>query len=307
MRKAHAKSERRCVACEVRIASAWICADCANTEDDRQEVVSKRRFSMKLASFRPMSPQEEVLLATSAQNGDVAALQELVMRNMRLALSVVLDHMNARDDAVADALQESVTGLISAVMRFNPKLGCRLSTYATLWVRARVFKYILANWSSVKGCTTQAKRRVFFHLNRARNALTVSGHAVTDEAIAEMLGESVDDVSVIGQFVDCRDESIDDLMELGWDVAGDDNQEDALTRADTEAFVRRSSARFLRGQGIRERAVIEERWLTPESATLRDLGDRFCVSRERMRQIERRALDDLRKDMEASDVEALAA
>lgn len=284
-----------CAICKDRTATAWICDGCVNVEAAKPKPL-KFKFAMNAAPFEPQSAGDEKALIVKAQNGDGAALQELVSRNIRLPLSVAAKHVNNRDDGFADAMQEAVIGLITAIRLFDPAFKVRLSTYATIWARSRVYRYLLANRSAVKPLTTQARRRLFFGINKARRAIEKNGNAPTRDAIADTLGASIEDVEAVIQFLDCRDESIDDLLDAGWDVACDSSPESSFARAEMSALVRDASARIA---GDREQRILKRRWLADDPDSLQMIGDHYGLSRERVRQIERRALNSLWKGMQA--------
>jgi len=208
---------------------------------------------------------------------------------------------------MADLIQEGHVGLLEAAARFDPAREVRFSTYATWWIRAGIQDYILRNWSIVRGGTSSAQKALFFNLRRlrARLANTGGGSAVVFDRIAETLGVSRRDVEFMDSRMSAPDLSLNAPISDGdpsmpsqrLDFLPDDGplpDEIAGSAIDMDRRAR-WLADALRGLSKRELDILRERRLVENAATLESLGDRLGISKERVRQIENRALEKLRR------------
>jgi RNA polymerase sigma-32 factor len=225
---------------------------------------------------------------------------------MRLVISVAT-RFRFYGLPIADLIQEGHVGLLEAAMRFDPDRDVRFSTYATWWIRAAIQDHVLRNWSIVRGGTSSAQKALFFNLSRLRAHLTRGPGTISSgelhRQIALRVGVSEADVAVM----DCRLAGPD--VSLDMPVSGDD--EDSPNRLDTlvdkaplpdevvgealdRARRRRDLRRALHILNPRELVIIQARQLSEEVTTLETLGGVLGISKERVRQIEQRALKKLR-------------
>jgi len=238
---------------------------------------------------------------------DEAALHRLASAHMRLVISVAT-RFRFYGLPIADLIQEGHVGLLEAAMRFDPDRDVRFSTYATWWIRAAIQDHVLRNWSIVRGGTSSAQKALFFNLRRLRSHLTRrSGSSIPaselHRQIALRVGVSEADVAVM----DCRlagpDVSLD--MPFSNDEEDSPNRLDALVdnaplpdevvgEALDRARRRRNLRRALHVLNPRELVIIQARQLSEEVTTLETLGGVLGISKERVRQIEQRALKKLR-------------
>jgi RNA polymerase sigma-32 factor len=252
-----------------------------------------------------LSRDHELALARRwREKGDAAALQELVGAYTRLAVSVAGGYRRY-GLPIGDLIQEGNIGLMEAAMRFEPERNLRFSTYAMWWVRSAVQDYILRNWSIVRTGTTSAQKRLFFNLRRLRSRIAAaSDGAMTDAArrqIAAALHVAIADVEVMETRLDGGDRSLN--IPIGAD--GGAEIQDLLRdpQADPEAVVTgmrdaearsRWLAEALGELSPREQHIIRQRRLAEQGITLEELGREFGVSKERVRQLEHRALRKLK-------------
>ncbi len=252
-----------------------------------------------------LSREHELELARAWRNeGDEAALHELIKAYMRLVVSAASRFKNY-GLPMSDLIQEGVVGLMQAAARFEPDRDVRFSTYATWWIRSAMQDYILRNWSVVRTGTTAAQKSLFFNLRRLRAKIDDgSGGSMTDEGratIAETLAVPVGDVAAMEMRMMAGDQSLNaTISPTGEDVWQDfladerPNPEDVVSdRHDSRArtaWLRES----LQELNDRERTIIRERRLREDGRTLEELGRRLGISKERVRQIEHRALQKLR-------------
>ncbi|WP_224007994.1 RNA polymerase factor sigma-32 [Aureimonas sp. SA4125] len=269
---------------------------------------SARRTMIRAAMAAPyLEREEEYDLAVKwKENRDQDALHKITQAHMRLVISMAskFRHFGL---AMNDLIQEGHVGLLEAAARFEPEREVRFSTYATWWIRASIQDYILRNWSIVRGGTSSAQKALFFNLRRLRARLSQGSESLSGSAmyreIATALKVSESDVALMDSRLSGPDSSLNaPLIE---DESGSSDRQDFLvakdplpdemvsTSIDDERRVTwlRSALDVL---SERELKIIRERRLQDEGATLEALGSKLGISKERVRQIETRALEKLR-------------
>lgn len=266
-----------------------------------------KRSMIRAAMKAPyLERDEEHRLAVRWKEGrDQQALHRMTVAHMRLVISMATKFRHY-GLSMNDLIQEGHVGLLEAAARFEPEREVRFSTYATWWIRASMQDYILRNWSIVRGGTSSAQKALFFNLRRLRAKLAQDPRALAGEALhrelSAALGVTISDVARMDARLSGPDAS------LNAPLAGDDTASDRMdflmsedplpdevvgSRIDGE---RRS--RWLRQAlttlNARELRIIRERRLRDEGATLEALGLKLGISKERVRQIEGRAIEKLR-------------
>jgi RNA polymerase sigma-32 factor len=267
-----------------------------------------------------LTPQEEHDLAVRlVEHGETGAARKLIEANLRLVVKIAYEYRRAHRNLL-DLVQEGNIGLIQAVGKFDPYRGVKLSSYAAFWIRAYILKFILNNWRLVKIGTTQAQRKLFFNLRKEREKLEQLGFQPTSALLAEKLDVPEREVVEMERRLAAPEASLD--APLGSDDDGtrtrldylpsDDERPDrAVAQSEFSQLLRSKLEAFAQTLEGREQAIFRERWLSEEPLTLQELGDRYHVSRERARQLEKRMLDRLKKYLEAEmgtaiDIEALS-
>lgn len=269
---------------------------------------SARRTMIRAAMAAPyLQREEEYELAVRwKENRDQDALHKITQAHMRLVISMAskFRHFGL---AMNDLIQEGHVGLLEAAARFEPEREVRFSTYATWWIRASIQDYILRNWSIVRGGTSSAQKALFFNLRRLRARLSqgadsLSGTAMYRE-IATALKVSESDVALMDSRLSGPDSSLNaPLIE---DDSGSSDRQDFLVAKDplpdemvTTSIDDARRVTWLRSAldvlSERELKIIRERRLQDDGATLEALGSKLGISKERVRQIETRALEKLR-------------
>ena len=278
-------------------------------------------YMQEAKRFPLLSREEEHELAVRyREDEDLAAARRLVESNLRLVVKIAYEYRRAHKNLL-DLIQEGNIGLMQAVRKYDPYRGVKLSSYAAWWIRAYILKFILNNYRLVKIGTTQAQRKLFFNLKKERDKLEQLGFRPEPKLLAERLDVSEKEVIEMEKRMSSPDASLDaplradddgsrtrlDTMESKSasrpDVAAERNQFQAVLAEKLDAF-----AATLEG---REMEIFEDRWRTEDPLTLQELGDRFGVSRERTRQLEKRMMNRLRKYLEdelgtAVDIDAMS-
>jgi len=246
------------------------------------------------------------------ETGDRSLSDRLVSANLRFVIKVALDYRNY-GFPVSDLIQEGNLGLVRAVKSFDPDKGYRLISYAVWWIKAYIQEFILRNWSLVKIGTTQLQRRLFNHMQSARKRLKLLVGTTSDqerrEVLAKSVGGSVRDVEDMERRMYGRDLSIDlphnndedSAMSLHDRLAsGESNAEELLTLEEGQKTRATALQKAMKRLSDRERHIVQARHLGEENLTLRELGEELGISKERVRQLEARALGTIRSAIESS-------
>lgn len=268
----------------------------ANTAS--QELVDQ--YMEESAKHRPLSREEEERLARAYLNdNDLSAANKLVAANLRFVVKVAHEYSGYGLDLL-DLIQEGNIGLMMAVKKFDPDKGNRLISYATWWIRAYINNYVIRSWSLVKVGTTQQQRKLFFKLRQTRTKVDREagpGERGSQLQIAERLNVRESDVYEMEQRLAAHDASLNSVVNDGSndtfiDVLEDgaENQEVETIRRDEIDQVRDAVAALRPSLSERELYVLEHRTLSDEPAALTQLGDELNLSRERVRQIEKKLI-----------------
>jgi RNA polymerase sigma-32 factor len=263
---------------------------------------------IRTAMRAPMlESEDEFALATLwREQGDTAALHRLVSSYARLVVSLAGRFRNYGLPS-GDLIQEGNVGLMQAAARFEPQREVRFSTYATWWVRAAMQDYILRNWSIVRTGTTAAQKSLFFNLRRLRAKIESSGKPLSDSGrqwIADHLKVPLHDVNEMELRFSAADQSLNaplnDASEDEWQEFLPDtapNPEDVVIGLRDAKTRSQWLAEAIGGLSPREQTIIRQRRLMDETVTLEQLGKELGVSKERVRQLEQRAMGKLRVSM----------
>lgn len=281
-------------------------------------VASPDGLSAYLAETRkyPMlEPEEEYKLAISWRDtGDRSAAHKLITSHLRLVARIAMNY-RGYGLPLQDLISEGHIGLMQAVRKFDPEKGFRLATYAMWWIRASIQEYILHSWSLVKIGTTAAQKKLFFNLRRMKNQLQeLDDSDLPPEKvrhIAQELLVSEQEVVDMNRRLGAPDHSLNAPMreegEGQWqDFLVDDSASHEVKLIEADEHYKRVKLLTSAVQKLddREKRIIEARSLSEEPATLEELSQEFGVSRERVRQLEARALAKVEKDVREA---ALAA
>ncbi|MDO6567992.1 RNA polymerase sigma factor RpoH [Alteromonas sp. 1_MG-2023] len=250
--------------------------------------------------------EERALAVRLREDEDLEAARMLVMSHLRFVVHIAKSY-SGYGLPQADLIQEGNIGLMKAVKRFDPTVGVRLVSFAVHWIKAEIHEFVLKNWRIVKVATTKAQRKLFFNLRKAKKRLGWFTHEEV-QTVASELGVSTKEVLQMEARMSSQDQAFDlsaDEDETGnfapvqfLEDKSTDVEMDVINNDwDTNASKRLYSA--IKTLDDRSQDIIETRWLADSKITLQDLADKYEVSAERVRQIEKNAMKKLQAAMVA--------
>jgi len=263
-------------------------------------------YVQNVSSIPVLSAEEERELADRLYyQEDLEAARQLVMSHLRFVVHIARSY-SGYGLAQSDLVQEGNVGLMKAVKRFNPEMGVRLVSFAVHWIRAEIHEFILRNWRIVKVATTKAQRKLFFNLRSAKKKLSWLSHDEVN-AVAEDLGVATREVREMESRLYGQDLGFDGAQDEDDDAAYapvhylEDKRYDPATQLESADWSDSSSTSLLTGLEAldeRSRDILYQRWLAEEKATLHELAAKYQVSAERIRQLEKNAMNKLKKNLE---------
>lgn len=291
-------------------APAPVVADAGSTDLIENEIVSTssfdplRRYLDEIRRYQLLEPEEEFQLATRLkEQGDLSAAKILVSANLRLVVKIAMEYRSIYSNLL-DLIQEGNIGLMKAVSKFDPTKGARLGYYASWWIRSYILKYILDNFRLVKVGTTQAQKKLFYHLMREKERLEAQGLLAGPKLLASKLDVSEKEVVEMQLRLSGRgaEMSLDAPVDpekggpshmelLSDDSSGADDQ---LAHQEMLDLLRAHLPRFEERLNEKERTILRERLLSEEPKTLQEIANRYGLTRERARQIEENMIKKLR-------------
>jgi RNA polymerase sigma-32 factor len=261
------------------------------------------RYFVEIGRHPLLTRDEERELALRVHgHGDPEAAQTLVLSNLRLVVKIARDYQRVWTNLL-DLIQEGNIGLLQAVKRFDPQRGVKLSSYAAYWIRAYILKYLIDNIRMVRVGSSRAERKLFFRLNRTKRELERSGFIPDTQLLAESLDVKEHDVEDMERRLAQSDLSLDMPVreESGSATFGDllpgsdESVETVVANQRMHEVFREHVERFSQNLDQREQRILRERVLAEEPRTLQELGDEFELTRERVRQIEKKLVGRLRE------------
>jgi RNA polymerase sigma-32 factor len=263
-------------------------------------------YVQSVSTIPILTAEEERELAERLHyQNDLDAARQLVMSHLRFVVHIARTY-SGYGLPLADLIQEGNVGLMKAVKRFDPTMGVRLVSFAVHWIKAEMHEFILRNWRIVKIATTKAQRKLFFNLRSQKKGL---GWMTNEEvkAVAEDLG--VDEKAVrqmegrLASTDTAFDAPLDSDEDSAWQAPAaylEDHSSDPasqLEAADWEENSQRALAEAMAKLDERSRDILMQRWLSDEKATLHDLAAKYGVSAERIRQLEKNAMNKIKAAM----------
>ena len=266
-------------------------------------------YLAKIANFKVLTTDEEQGLARRLRDDeDLDAARELIKSQLRFVVHIARSY-KGYGLPMADLVQEGNIGLMKAVKRFDPDVGVRLISFAVHWIRAEIHEYVIRNWRIVKVATTKAQRKLFFKLRSAKKQLNWFSQEEV-QAVAEDLGVEPHVVMEMESRMSGHDNSFDA-------PSGSSEEQRALAPAETlheqsadpYTLLEKADGTEQSVQGLhagldtlddRSRDILEMRWLQHGKTTLHELADKYGVSAERIRQIEKAAMKKLKTQILAA-------
>jgi RNA polymerase sigma-32 factor len=245
--------------------------------------------------------ERELAIRVMEQKDDEAAFK-LVTANLRLVVKIAMDFHRYWTKNLLDLIQEGNLGLLQAVKKFDPYRGIKFSYYASFWIKAYILKFIMDNWKLVKIGTTQSQRKLFFNLAKERDKLIAQGFAPEPRLLAERL--------------DVKEEEVVEMTQRlgGWEVSlsspmGEDSREafgaflpdprtpidDQLSEMENRDLLMKSLREFRKTLSGKEADIFDNRIMAEKPLTLQDLGDKYNISRERIRQLQEKIINQIKK------------
>lgn len=264
-------------------------------------------YIQAVSGINMLTAEEERGLAERLRDDeDIDAARRLVISHLRFVVHIAKSY-SGYGLPQADLIQEGNIGLMKAVKRFDPTVGVRLVSFAVHWIKAEIHEFVLKNWRIVKVATTKAQRKLFFNLRKAKKRLGWFTHEEVQKVASE-LGVSTKEVLQMEARMSSQDQA--------FDLSADDDENANFApvqylqdkTADVEQDVidsnwdKRASKRLyaaIKTLDTRSQEIIETRWLSDDKTTLQDLADKYQVSAERVRQIEKNAMKKLHSAMAA--------
>lgn len=248
--------------------------------------------------------QEQELALRYREHGDARAAEALVTSNLRFVVKVAAEYsrFGAR---LIDLIQEGNVGLMHAVREFNPYKGVRLITYAVWWIRGYIQDYLMRQYSMVRIGTTQSQRKLFYRLQKEKDLLESMGEQPTVKLLSSRLGVSEEDIETMTQRMQGRDVSlqtpVDDAGKttiLDFEPSDDKPIDEQIGDNEMLTLLRTGIDEIREDLNDRERELLEDRLLADEPLTLQQIGEKYGVTREAVRQMENRLMLKIRKHLE---------
>jgi RNA polymerase sigma-32 factor len=246
--------------------------------------------------------EEESLIREMQETGDIEVAKKLVLANLRLVVKIALEYRSAWQN-VMDLIQEGNIGLMKAVSKYDGDKGAKLSYYASWWIRSYILKYILDNFRMVKIGTTNEQKKLFYNLLKEKERLVGMGITPDHKLLSQNLGVSEKSVGIMDERLSqggrelSIDAHIDEQGHTLADVLEDQNEfsiDDRLGELQGVDILKNHLKTYLDALKTRDREIFEKRLMAEVPASLQSIADQYGVSRERIRQIEERLLNNLK-------------
>ncbi len=262
-----------------------------------------QRYLTEISRYPLLTRERERELAMRVQeDGDPEAAYELVTSNLRLVVKIALEFQRVWMQNLLDLIQEGNIGLMQAVKKFDPYKNVKFSYYASFWIKAYILKFIMDNWRLVKIGTTQGQRKLFFKLKKEKQLLIDQGFDPKPKLLSERLGVSEREIIDMDLRLDGWDVSLDAPLKEDSDTERIDflsteaeSAEDKMAKKEMEALLHSKIAEFRKKMTPRELEIFDMRIFSENPATLQEIGDRYGISRERVRQIEKNILKKMKE------------
>lgn len=252
-------------------------------------------YLSEISKYNLLTRDQEVELGIKVQeDDDPDAAYTLVTSNLRLVVKIALDFQRVWMQNLLDLIQEGNIGLMQAVKKFDPYKNVKFSYYASFWIKAYILKFIMDNWRMVKIGTTQGQRKLFFKLKKEKQKLIEQGFDPKPKLLSERLGVSQREIIDMDQRLDGWDVSLDAPLKEDSDTerieflnSNSDSAEDIIGDKEIVSLLHDKVHEFKKTLSDRELEIFDLRIYSDEPLTLQEIGERYDISRERVRQIEK--------------------
>jgi RNA polymerase sigma-32 factor len=260
-------------------------------------------YLMEIKRYNLLTKEEEVALALRVkENNDQEAAYRLVTSNLRLVVKIAMDFHRYWTKGLLDLIQEGNVGLIQAVKKFDPYRGIKFSYYSSFWIKAYMLKFIMENWKLVKIGTTQTQRKLFYNLAKERDKLISEGFLPEPRLLAERLDVREEDVDEMTQRLGSGEVSLNAPIGDGGkeeyssvlpDKAMDVDEQ--LSEAEARTILLKKLEEYRKRLSEKELDIFDNRIMSDNPITLQELGDKYNISRERVRQIQVKIVNNIKQ------------
>ena len=262
-----------------------------------------QRYLAEISHYKLITRERERELGLKIQEeNDPDAAYELVTSNLRLVVKIALEFQRMWMQNLLDLIQEGNIGLMQAVKKFDPYKNVKFSYYASFWIKAYILKFIMDNWRLVKIGTTQGQRKLFFKLKKEKQHLIDQGFDPKPKLLSEKLGVSEREVIDMDQRLDGWDVSLDtplkedsDTDRMDFVSSEAESAEDQMAKKEIETLLHNKIENFKKNLSARELEIFELRVFSDSPVTLQEIGDKYHISRERVRQVEKNIIKKIKE------------
>jgi RNA polymerase sigma-32 factor len=262
-----------------------------------------QRYLSEISRYKLLTRDQERDLGTRVkEQDDKEAAYVLVTANLRLVVKIALEFQRVWMQNLLDLIQEGNIGLMQAVKKFDPYKNVKFSYYASFWIKAYILKFIMDNWRLVKIGTTQGQRKLFFKLKKEKQHLIEQGFDPKPKLLSERLGVSEREIVDMDQRLDSWDVSLDaplkndsETERIEFLSTDSESVEDQVSKKEIEFLLHNKITEFRKKMSPREIEIFELRIFSDNPVTLQEIGDRYGISRERVRQIEKNIIRKMRE------------
>jgi len=262
-----------------------------------------QRYLAEISRYKLLTREQEIEYGKRIQEtGDSEAAYIMVTANLRLVVKIALEFQRVWMQNLLDLIQEGNIGLMQAVKKFDPYKNVKFSYYASFWIKAYILKFIMDNWRLVKIGTTQGQRKLFFKLKKEKQKLIDQGFDPKPKLLSERLGVSEREIVDMDQRLNGWDVSLDaplkddsDTERIEFLSVEAESVEEQVAKKEMEALLHNKIAEFKKTMTPRELEIFDLRIFSDSPATLQEIGDRYKISRERVRQVEKNIIKRMRE------------
>jgi len=261
-------------------------------------------YLLEIKHYKLLTREEETELAIRVrEKNDKRAAYRLITSNLRLVVKIAMDFHRYWTKSLLDLIQEGNVGLLQAVRKFDPYRGIKFSYYASFWIKAYMLKFIMENWKLVKIGTTQTQRKLFFNLAKERDKLLAQGFEPEPRLLAERLDVKEEEVMEMSQRLGGGEVSLnapmsDDGKEVFGSFLPDPDEmaiDEQLSEKQSRTILLEKLAEYREKLSGKELDIFDNRIMAENPLTLQQLGDKYHISRERVRQIQERIIKNIKK------------